>query len=436
MSGRLSAPQRREQLLDICARVVDVEGFPAATIDRVAGEAGVSRTVVYQQFGGLDGMYDALVARGTQRAADTLTEAGTWDAGTPAKVMATVLAAADTDRATWRLFLVVAPAGPHSLVEALAAGRRALRRQIMSEFADGADPDAKDDAGDSELAARLLQAVADEVIRLRLADPTQYDHERLLAQYNAVAAPCSAPEPAAADRRRITGIPGRWCDGTFVGGRCAIRGMTAFLATGIKMSEFPRWHDGRFWMCDWLAGEMLVFDADGGRSGVARVDGSLLDRLVAERRARGDDTDRGGDRWDLTPYGATGQPCNEIVVDRSGRAWVNMRVGLRARSRDPASSSRRSKPTAAASPACSEATTAALCASSRINSAAAAERLVCWCSPSAPTSPTPADSDQPQFEGRIRLRDQALNENLGIDIGLPVAGGGGPCHIVRLQSIK
>ena len=29
------------------------------------------------------------------------------------------------------------------------------------------------------------------------------------------------------------------------------------------MGESPRWHDGRFWMCDWLAGEVLAFSADG-----------------------------------------------------------------------------------------------------------------------------------------------------------------------------
>ena len=49
--------------------------------------------------------------------------------------------------------------------------------------------------------------------------------------------------------------------------------MTETFATGIQMGESPRWHDGRFWMCDWLAGEVLAFDADGDREVVARVDG-------------------------------------------------------------------------------------------------------------------------------------------------------------------
>ena len=49
--------------------------------------------------------------------------------------------------------------------------------------------------------------------------------------------------------------------------------MAEVFATGIRMGESPRWHDGRFWMCDWMAGEVLVFDADGDRDVVARVEG-------------------------------------------------------------------------------------------------------------------------------------------------------------------
>jgi sugar lactone lactonase YvrE len=78
-------------------------------------------------------------------------------------------------------------------------------------------------------------------------------------------------------------------------------------------------------MCDWLAGEVLVFDADGGREVVARVDGLPFSidwlpdgRLVA--------TTPGGVMAGppLEAYGATGQRFNEIVVDAAGRAWVDM----------------------------------------------------------------------------------------------------------------
>ena len=101
--------------------------------------------------------------------------------------------------------------------------------------------------------------------------------------------------------------------------------MTEIFATGIQMGESPRWHDGRFWMCDWLAGQVLAFDADGNREVVARVaglpfsidwlpDGELV-TTTSDGVAVG---------ADMAPYGAIGQPFNEIVVDNAGRVWVNM----------------------------------------------------------------------------------------------------------------
>jgi sugar lactone lactonase YvrE len=101
--------------------------------------------------------------------------------------------------------------------------------------------------------------------------------------------------------------------------------MTETFATGIQMGESPRWHDGRFWMCDWKAGHVLVFDADGNREVVARVDGLpfSIDWLPDGRLLA---TTPGGlmAGRDLSPYAATGQAFNEIVIDAAGRAWVDM----------------------------------------------------------------------------------------------------------------
>jgi sugar lactone lactonase YvrE len=101
--------------------------------------------------------------------------------------------------------------------------------------------------------------------------------------------------------------------------------MTEIFATGLQMGESARWHDGRFWMCDWLAGEVLTFQPDGSREVVARVEGLpfSIDWLPDGRMVT---TTPAGVVLgaELTPYGAAGQPFNEIVVDAAGRAWVDM----------------------------------------------------------------------------------------------------------------
>lgn len=180
---RMTAEERREQLLDACASIVDTEGFHAATIDRVATACGVTRTVVYQQFGGLDGLFDALIERASERAAEAITSPDPTDQPPTLRgAMTRVLDAVDADPATWRMFLVAPHVGPPALADALARGRaeiRALNIAAIEHRSDG--------ASDPELAARMLQVVADELVRLRLADPTLYTTERVLAQMDTVA---------------------------------------------------------------------------------------------------------------------------------------------------------------------------------------------------------------------------------------------------------
>ena len=78
-------------------------------------------------------------------------------------------------------------------------------------------------------------------------------------------------------------------------------------------------------MCDWLAGEVLAFGTDGSREVMARVEGLpfSIDWLPDGRMVA--TTPKGVMAGpDLVPYGAPGQPFNEIVVDAIGRVWVDM----------------------------------------------------------------------------------------------------------------
>jgi hypothetical protein len=35
---------------------------------------------------------------------------------------------------------------------------------------------------------------------------------------------------------------------------------------GLVLGESPRWHDGRLWVADWAAHELITLDADGARN--------------------------------------------------------------------------------------------------------------------------------------------------------------------------
>ncbi len=59
----MSGPERREQLVDVARGVFAERGFEAATIEEIAEAAGVSKPIVYQHFGGKDGLWDEVVER-------------------------------------------------------------------------------------------------------------------------------------------------------------------------------------------------------------------------------------------------------------------------------------------------------------------------------------------------------------------------------------
>ncbi len=60
---RMTGEQRRRQLLDIGRELFAQRGFEATSVEEVATRAGVSKPVVYEHFGGKDGLYAGVVDR-------------------------------------------------------------------------------------------------------------------------------------------------------------------------------------------------------------------------------------------------------------------------------------------------------------------------------------------------------------------------------------
>jgi AcrR family transcriptional regulator len=180
---RMTAEDRHEQILDITHAIVDAEGFHAATLNRIATEAGVTRTVIYQQFGDLARLFIALVDREAARAGAQFAEAvaaaqgPSEEDGAFGHAFAGVLRAADAHPATWRLFLFPPQGAPPELHERLAQAQVVVRQYFVSVLL-RINPKIPD----PEYTARILNAAGDELLRLRLSDPDTATHERLLAQ--------------------------------------------------------------------------------------------------------------------------------------------------------------------------------------------------------------------------------------------------------------
>src|SRR5215208_3106097 len=109
--------------------------------------------------------------------------------------------------------------------------------------------------------------------------------------------------------------------------------MTEVLLTGLKIAESARWHDGRLWLSNWGAQEVLAVDRDGNAEVMATVptflpfsidwlpDGRLLVVAGPEGRLLRQEPD--GSLVDHVDLSELATNLNEIVVDGRGNIYVN-----------------------------------------------------------------------------------------------------------------
>lgn len=110
---------------------------------------------------------------------------------------------------------------------------------------------------------------------------------------------------------------------------------TRLMMDGLGFPESTRWRDGRVWLCNWGAGEVLAVTPDGEHEVAARVaprtlpfsidwlpGGELLIVDGPRRLVLCEGPDGALDAIaDLTGFGPA--PFNELVVDAVGNAYVN-----------------------------------------------------------------------------------------------------------------
>ena len=79
---RMTGAERRQQLLEIGRTLFAAKGFEGTSVEEIAAKAGVSKPVVYEHFGGKEGLYAVVVDREMRRLLDMVTSSLT--AGHPA----------------------------------------------------------------------------------------------------------------------------------------------------------------------------------------------------------------------------------------------------------------------------------------------------------------------------------------------------------------
>ncbi len=72
---RMTGKERREQLLDVGRALFAERGYEGTSVEEIAHTAGVSKPVVYEHFGGKEGLYAVVVDREMRRLLDLVTGA-------------------------------------------------------------------------------------------------------------------------------------------------------------------------------------------------------------------------------------------------------------------------------------------------------------------------------------------------------------------------
>jgi AcrR family transcriptional regulator len=112
--ARMTGKQRREQLIDVGRRLFAAKGFEGTTVEEIASKASVSKPVVYEHFGGKEGLYAVVVDREIAALLGGITGALTADEGSRRTLERAALALLDyieSSKDGFRILVRDSPAG-------------------------------------------------------------------------------------------------------------------------------------------------------------------------------------------------------------------------------------------------------------------------------------------------------------------------------------
>jgi AcrR family transcriptional regulator len=206
---RLAPEVRRRQLLDAALDVLAESGFDAVTVEAVAQRAGVTRPMVYDLFGDLQGLMLALIDREEMTALAPLLEIVGGEPGDvdPEQFLVDAilafLRAVKANPRTWRFVLMPPRGSSGELRERIQRSRRLVAERVTALLEWGIARRGGPPGLDHALAARLIVAAGEDAARLMLAHPRRFPPERmsgltrdLLSLLPTDARPRGTPPPA------------------------------------------------------------------------------------------------------------------------------------------------------------------------------------------------------------------------------------------------
>lgn len=111
---RMTASERRRQLLEVAKIVFAEHGYDGSSVEEIAARAQVSKPIVYEHFGGKEGIYAVIVDRESARLLEMITSRLGPDIGAREQIYASALAFLDyidADPAGFRVLTRDTPSG-------------------------------------------------------------------------------------------------------------------------------------------------------------------------------------------------------------------------------------------------------------------------------------------------------------------------------------
>lgn len=175
---RLTADERRSQLLDLGVRLLATRPLDEISIDLLAEEAGISRGLLYHYFGNKHAFHEAVVRRAAD---DLVAQTAPPVEGEPLeRLLSSVTAYVDYVVSNYEGYLSLvkgAYGGNETLREIYEEARAALTDRIFREDAQGT---IISDTPAARLVVRGWAALAEELVLTWIRDPAGVTREELL----------------------------------------------------------------------------------------------------------------------------------------------------------------------------------------------------------------------------------------------------------------